>query len=150
MKKIILSSLLIGASIALTAQSKQTTRLEEARKAIEASNEIYSDLANKNDGSILSRYTKDACLLPPNSPALCGSEAIIKFFKDGPKLHAKFKIIDLYGDGIEYVTEQSSYELFDMDWKKFDEGRITVVWKNTKEGWKMYRDMFSSSLPQKK
>jgi hypothetical protein len=36
--------------------------LKSVRKTIEASNEIYADLANKKDGSILTRYTNDACL----------------------------------------------------------------------------------------
>ncbi|WP_199866274.1 hypothetical protein [Flavobacterium sp. Root186] len=43
------------------------SELKNVRKIIEASNAIYADLANKNDGSILTIYTEDACLFPPNA-----------------------------------------------------------------------------------
>lgn len=150
MKTIFFFVLLLAPAAVCFGQSNQKATVEEARKAIEASNAIYSDLANKNDGSILTRYTEDACLLPPNSAPLCGRDAILSFFKDGPKVHSKFTIVNVFGDGNDYVTEQSNYELFDMDWKKMDEGKILVVWKKTKDGWKMYRDMFSSNWPPKK
>jgi ketosteroid isomerase-like protein len=150
MKPIILSVLFIASHFICFAQSKENPLLEEARKAITASNAIYSDLANKNDGSILTRYTEDACLLPPNSPLVCGKDDLLKFFKSGPPVHSKFTIINVYGDGKEYVTEESLYELFDMSGKKMDNGKILVVWKKTKDGWKMHRDMFSSNRELKK
>ncbi|HEY5822924.1 MAG TPA: nuclear transport factor 2 family protein [Cyclobacteriaceae bacterium] len=145
MKKILSPLLLVAAVSICHAQSKENPLLEEAKKAIAASNAIYSDLALKNDGSILTRYTDDACLFPPNSPPLCGSEQILKFFKDGPPVSAIFKIVNVYGDGKEYVTEETLYELFDPTGKKVDNGKILVLWKKTKDGWKMHRDMFSSN-----
>lgn len=130
------------------AQTKDAS-LKTARKAIEASNEIYADLANKNDGSILTRYTDDACLFPPNAEPVCGSAQIANFFKGGPKVHVKFSIQHLYGDGKTAVTEESYYEMTDLDGKKLDDGKVIVIWKNTKDGWKMHRDMFSSNHPAK-
>jgi len=123
----------------------ESPALKSARKAIEASNEIYADLANKNDGSILTRYTDDACLFPPNGEPVCGSAQMLAFFKGGPKVHVKFTIQHLYGDGKTSVTEESFYEMTDMDGKKLDDGKVIVIWKNTKDGWKMHRDMFSSN-----
>jgi len=143
--KILLVSLLIAVVSICHAQSNGNPLLEEAKNAIAASNAIYSDLALKNDGSILTRYTEDACLFPPNSPPMCGREQILKFFKEGPALQVKFKIVNVYGDGKEYVTEETLYELFDLTGKKIDDGKILVLWKKTKDGWKMYRDMFSSN-----
>jgi ketosteroid isomerase-like protein len=145
MKKIILSILLLITVCMSQAQSKKNQQLEEARKAIVASNAIYSDLANKGDGSILTRYTDDACLLPPNSAPVCGRDSILNFFKGGPKVHSVFTIQHLYGDGNGYVTEESHYELFDLNNNKLDDGKVIVIWKKTKDGWKMYRDMFSSN-----
>ncbi|MEO7989989.1 MAG: nuclear transport factor 2 family protein [Chryseolinea sp.] len=145
MKRITLLMLLISATAICNAQSKQNARLEEARKAIASSNAIYSDLALKNDGSILSRYSEDACILPPNAPALCGQEGILKFFKETPPVHGKFTTLNVYGDGNEYVTEEGLYEIFDLNGKKLDDGKVLVLWKKTQDGWKMYRDMFSSS-----
>lgn len=149
MNKIIFLVFAIASACAVNAQSKSDRRLAEARTAIEASNGVYSDLANKNDGSILSRYTADACLLPPNAAPVCGTENIGKFFKDGPKVHSIFKIQRLYGDGKDFVTEESFYEMTDLGGKKLDEGKVIVIWKKTRDGWKMHRDMFSSNLPNK-
>ena len=149
MKTFTISLSLLISVLTSQAQSKENPLLEEAKKAIIASNAIYSDLALKNDGSILTRYTEDACLLPPNSPPLCGKENILKFFKDGPPVSSKLTIINIYGDGKEYVTEETSYELF-QDGKKIDNGKILVLWKKTKDGWKMHRDMFSSNREVKK
>lgn len=140
-KLLILSTLLL-----LTSWSNaQTKDLETVRKTIEASNAIYADLANKNDGSILTRYTDDACLFPPNAVPVCGREQILNFFKGGPKVRVKFTIQNLYGDGTTSVTEESYYEMTDLEGKKLDDGKVIVIWKNTKEGWKMHRDMFSSN-----
>lgn len=143
-----LLSLLSAVSVS-HAQSKKDQQLEEARKAIIASNAIYSDLANKEDGSILTRYTEDACLLPPNAAPVCGRDNILRFFKGGPKVHSKFIVQHIYGDGNDYVTEESNYELFDMNYNKIDEGKVIVIWKKTPAGWKMHRDMFSSNRAAK-
>jgi ketosteroid isomerase-like protein len=148
MKKNILFLTILLVSTLASAQN-QTGDLVRVRKIIEASNAVYAELANKNDGSILKCYTEDACLLPPNSGLVCGHTRIAEFFRSGPKVHVKFAIQALYGDGREYVTELSTYEMTDLNGVKMDEGKILVVWKNTKEGWKMHRDMFSSSMPAK-
>lgn len=126
-------------------QRKESSLFQEARKSIEESNKIYATLANSNDGSILTRYTEDACLFPPNLPPVCGKENISKFFKGGPKVQVKFTIQHLYGDAKEFVIEESYYEMRDLNGAFVDEGKILVVWKKTNEGWKMHRDMFSSN-----
>lgn len=144
MKKIILTPLFAAIVFFGKAQSTSAS-LQEVRKVIEASNAIYADLANKNDGSILTRYTDDACLLPPNAAPVCGKENMAKFFKDGPKVHCTFTIQQLYGDGKTFVTEESFYTMTDFNGKQIDKGKVIVIWKKTSEGWKMYRDMFSSN-----
>lgn len=149
MKKVILVLVLAAVAGASNAQSKKDQQLEEVKKIITASNAIYSDLANKNDGSILTRYTDDACLLPPNSAPVCGRDNILQFFKGGPKVHSVFTIQNVYGDGSGFVTEESHYELFDMNNNKMDDGKVLVIWKKTADGWKMFRDMFSSNHPAK-
>ncbi|NLR77388.1 hypothetical protein HGH91_02060 [Chitinophaga eiseniae] len=143
----VLSGLLIWACWC-NAQT-EAPELKAARKAIEASNAIYADLANKGDGSILTRYTDDACLFPPNAAPVCGPDQMAVFFNGGPKVHVTFTIQHLYGDGKTFVTEESFYEMTDLEGKKLDDGKVIVIWKNTRDGWKMYRDMFSSNHPAK-
>lgn len=147
MKKTLILSLLLMLTSWGNAQTKDL--MKTVRKTIEASNAIYADLANKNDGSILNRYTDDACLFPPNAAPVCRRDNILGFFKNGPKVHVKFTIQNLYGDGKTSVTEESYYEMTDLEGKKLDDGKVIVIWKNTKDGWKMHRDMFSSNHPAK-
>ncbi|HTE01896.1 MAG TPA: hypothetical protein VK668_21555 [Mucilaginibacter sp.] len=127
--------------------------LIEAKKAIAASNATYFTSFAKNDGSILNHYAEDACLLPPNSPVLCGRAAVAKFFKDGYETYGlrggKFITKNIYGDGREYVTEEGLWQSFDAKGKLFDDGKFLVLWKKTKNGWKMFRDSFSSNRAQK-
>ncbi|NML37712.1 SnoaL-like domain-containing protein [Chitinophaga sp. G-6-1-13] len=148
MKQLLIVSLLTFVFVVANGQSEDQP-LKAARKAIEASNAIYSDLANKNDGSILTRYTDDACLYPPNAAPVRGKDNLANFFKGGPKVHCKFTIQHLYGDGQTFVTEESYYEMTDLKGNKVDDGKVIVIWKKTANGWKMHRDMFSSNHPAK-
>ncbi|UWY26916.1 hypothetical protein [Flavobacterium sp. TR2] len=146
------TKIILGTFMLLTFWSNaQTTdpALKEVKKIIEASNKTFSDFTNKNDGSILARYTEDACLFPPNAEPKCGGQQIDSFFRGGPQVHVKFTIQHLYGDAKSAVTEESFYEMTDMSGKKLDDGKVIVIWKKTKDGWKMHRDMFSSNHPAK-
>lgn len=140
--------------LAASAQSRhETASLSEAKKAIAASNATYFTAIAKNDGSIVNYYAEDACLLPPNSPTLCGRAEMTKFFKDGYDKYGlrggKFITQNIYGDGREYVTEEGLWQSFDANGKLFDDGKFLVLWKKTKDGWKMYRDSFSTNRAKK-
>ncbi|RPD39136.1 YybH family protein [Chitinophaga barathri] len=127
-------------------------KLEEAKKAIAESNAVYFQAFAKGDSSIfIDRYAKDCCIMTPGMPALCGKDAAATFFRiayDKVGLrNGKFTTTAVYGDGIEYVTEEGLWQSFDAGNKMFDNGKFLVLWKKTPEGWKMYRDSFSSNLP---
>lgn len=135
------------------AQTKGYSGLEEARKAIIKSNAIYFDLYAKNDGSVLSLYTDDACLFAPGTPPICGREALAKDFKDtyaaGVVKGGKFTTLTVYGDGNEYVTEEGNWQVFGTGGKLIDEGKFLRLWKKSDNDWKMFRDSFNSNRPQK-
>ncbi len=123
---------------------------QDVHKAIAESNSIYFESFVKNDASIfVSRYAKDACILAPNAPMICGSEAITEFFKTAYVTfglrNGKFITTAIYGDGKEFVTEEGLWQSFDAAGKLFDDGKFLVLWKKTPEGWKMYRDSFSTN-----
>jgi ketosteroid isomerase-like protein len=129
-------------------QTTANATLAEARKAITKTNTVYFDLYAKNDGSVLTLYTADACLLPPNAPAICGQAALAKDFKEtyaaGIVKSGKFTTMNIYGDGKEYVTEEGKWQVFGAGDKLIDEGKYLKLWKHTKEGWKIFRDSFNS------
>jgi ketosteroid isomerase-like protein len=132
-------------------EAQQTTdaNLSEAKKAIAASNAVYFQAFAKGDSSIfIDRYAKDCWIMPPNAPALCGADAPIVFFKIAYNKfglrNGKFITIDVFGDGVEFVTEIGLWQSFDAGNKLFDNGKFLVLWKKTSDGWKMFRDSFSS------
>jgi len=132
-------------------QSKVNPNLEEAKKAIAESNAIYFQAFAKGDSSIfIDRYAKDCWIMPPNTPTLCGVDAPLDFFKTAyykfGLRNGNFITIDVFGDGKEFVTEEGFWQSFDADNKMFDNGKYLVLWKKTPDGWKMYRDSFSSDL----
>jgi len=152
-KKILLAFLLVSLHFIVNAQSNHPDALAEAKKAIAASNDTYFVAIAKNDGSILDHYADDACLFPPNSPIISGRTEMAKFFKHSYETYGlkggKFITKNIYGDGREYVTEEGLWQSFDANGKLFDDGKFLVLWKKTKNGWKMFRDSFSSNRPLK-
>lgn len=131
----------------------QTSQVEEAKKAIAASNSIYFQSFVKNDPSIFVEcYAKDACILAPNAPMACGRDSAAEFFKTAYETYGlrngKFITTAVYGDAKEYVTEEGLWQSMDASGKIFDDGKFLVLWKKTPEGWKMFRDSFSSNRKQ--
>ena len=146
----VLLFIMVVCSLNGMAQSQQNTNLQDAMRAIAKANAVHFSLFAKNDGSILSLYTDDACLLMPGAPAFCGREGLLKFFNGvyaAGSRSGNITTLAVYGDGEEYVTEEGLTEVFDGNGKKLGAGKYIVIWKNTKDGWKMYRDMFNGSQP---
>lgn len=128
--------------------------LEEAKKAIAESNAIYFTSFVKNDSSIfINRYAKDACIMAPFAPQACGRENAAKFFREAywnyGLRNGKFITTAVYGDGVEFVTEEGLWLSFNEKNELFDDGKFLVLWKKTDEGWKMFRDSFSSNRTPK-
>ena len=145
---VMLTTLLAGRHCLAQGRSTNSS-LEEAKKEIAESNRIYFEAFARNDSSIfINRYAKDCWIMPPNAPALRGPEAPLQFFRTAyykfGLRNGKFITIDVFGDGKAYVTEIGLWQSFDDHHKMFDNGKFLVLWKKTPEGWKMYRDSFSS------
>jgi len=152
MKNIFPAIIIVAITVLLhsCSNAKQNTDyLAEAKAAIAKSNDIYFQAFVEGDSSIfINRYAKDACILAPNAPATCGENAALYFFriayyKIGLR-NGKFITTNVYGDGKEYVTEEGVWQSFDANNTMFDNGKFLVLWKKTADGWKMFRDSFSS------
>lgn len=133
-----------------TRQVKDKPNLDEARMAIAKSNAIYFQAFAKGDSSIfIERYAKDCCIMPPGTDAMCGENATLDFFRTAyyqvGLRNGKFITTAVYGDGEEFVTEEGLWQSFDANNTMFDNGKFLVLWKKTPEGWKMFRDSFSSN-----
>jgi ketosteroid isomerase-like protein len=123
--------------------------LQEAKKAIAESNAIYFESFAKNDSSIfITRYAEDACIMAPFAPPSCGRGNVAKFFREAYDRYGlrdgNFITTAVYGDANEYVTEEGLWQSINDKGEIFDQGKFLVLWKKTKDGWKMFRDSFSS------
>ncbi len=126
------------------------TNLEEAKKAIAESNAIYFQSFVKNDPSIfIERYAEDACIMAPFAPQQCGYANAAKFFREAYDHYGlrngKFITTSVYGDAKEFVTEEGLWQSYNEKGELFDDGKFLVLWKKTSQGWKMYRDSFSTN-----
>lgn len=133
-------------------ESSNDADLEEAKKAIAESNDIYFLSFVKNDSSIfIERYAEDCCIMGPNAPAMCGANAPLEFFKmayhDFGLRNGKFITQEVFGVGNGYVAEVGLWQSFDANKVLTDDGKFLVLWKKTPKGWKMFRDSFSSNRP---
>jgi len=143
-KASVLAVFLVGAHLLASAQ------LEEAKAAIAKSNARYFQAFVQNDSSIfINSYAEDACILAPNAQPFCGRKAFAQFFRGGYDdyglRNGKFITTAVYGDGKEYVTEEGLWQSINAKGEVFDDGKFLVLWKKTKDGWKMFRDSFSGN-----
>ena len=131
------------------AQKTSKPGLSAIKKTIEKTNAIYFDLFSKKDVSITSLYTEDACLLTPHAAAVCGKAALKKDFEeafaDGKVTGVKFQTKAIYGDGGEYITEEGTWQVFKQGGGLLDDGKYLKLWKKTRAGWKIFRDVFNSN-----
>ena len=152
--QVLISLLILTVAFACAnVKSNLDAELEEAKKAIAESNAIYFDSFAKNDSSIfINRYAEDCCIMAPNAPAMCGANVPLEFFKVAYNQiglrGGKFITQEVFGSGNGYVTEVGLWQSFNKEGKMFDDGKFLVLWKKTPNGWKMFRDSFSSNHPQ--
>ncbi len=127
-----------------------TFSLDSVKAEIAASNAVFGDGFVKGDSSLyINRYTKDGCIMPANSPRLCGAAQLGAFFSGGYAMgirNVKITTDEVMG-GPEVVTETGQYEILDAAGKTLDKGKFIVAWKQEDGKWKMHRDIWTTDMP---
>lgn len=105
-------------------------------------------IAAKDDAGVGAQYAKDAIAFPPNSEMVKGRDAIQAFWKGfiDAGLGAQIETVEIESDG-KLGFEVGKYAIMDPAGKTVDQGKYVVVWKKEEGSWKMYRDIWNSSLP---
>jgi len=121
-----------------------------ARAAIEASNATFSAaVAAGKAADIAALYTADAVALPPNSDVVRGQQAIQNYWQG--TIDSGVKEIALTTTDVEVVgamaVETGTAIVKDAAGKVLDRGKYLVVWKQAAGQWKLYRDIWNSSVP---
>lgn len=132
------------------AQQKTDNRLEKITEEIAQSNQLYSQGFEKHQSSLVTdRYCADGAIMAPNAKSFDTPGGILAFYNGGYD-HGIRKIIfhtlKLFGFSGTFLNEEGFYELQDEKGHSIDKGKYIVVWKKTKSGWKMYRDIFNTDM----
>jgi uncharacterized protein (TIGR02246 family) len=122
----------------------------DAQSEIEAVNARFMALYAAGDVAEFSRlYTEDAIVMLPGAEALAGRAGAAKFL-EGAKARsiARVKLttleLEVFGDAAwERGTAEAEY----ADGRIAARNKYIVIWKRTREGWQLHRDIMNSDLP---
>ena len=102
----------------------------------------------KDSAKVGSLYAADAMIFPPNSEMVKGRENIQNFWKGlmDAGMSAKLEVLETENQG-NLGFETGRYTILGADGKTADQGKYIVVWKKDDSGgWKLYRDIWNSSM----
>ncbi len=122
--------------------------LTTARSAIDAENAKFMDAFKKGDSvGAASNYSDDAVMLPPNSEPVSktGIASLWGSFMGMGVKDVKLVSDDIAGNA-EIISETGHYEIYAAENKMIDKGKYVVVWKPVNGVWKMYRDIWNTSM----
>lgn len=131
--------------------SKENTSfdLSSAKSSIEAENAKVMEGFKKGDSAaVAANYSEDAWVMPSNSEPVKGSGIAAlwgSFIRMGVK-DVKLVVDDVAGNA-DILSETGHYEIYAAENKLLDKGKYVVVWKPVNGVWKMYRDIFNTSMP---
>jgi uncharacterized protein (TIGR02246 family) len=123
----------------------------DLRAQIGKMSQAWEKAYNAGDAAGLTAlYAKDAMVMPPNTKPASGSTAIRAFFDGDVKAGAKNALTteDVVGSG-DYALETGKWVATTADGKHLDHGQYATFYKKADGGWKIYRDIWNSSMASK-
>ena len=123
----------------------------DVRAEAEKMDQAWQKAYNAGDAAALTAlYTKDAKVMAPGAEAASGSKAIQALFEADVAQKVKNTLTqeDVVGFG-DYALETGKYVATSADGKHVDHGSFMTLLKKVDGGWKIHRDTWNSSMPQK-
>lgn len=124
--------------------------IKQAEASITQSNEHFMKSFKAGDSlAVASCYTTDAKAMTANMPSVSGRNNITHFISETIKNGVKnfnLSTTNIWGDS-SIVAEEGTYKLSDSIGKQVDKGKYIVLWKQEAGNWKMFRDMWTTDLP---
>ena len=123
----------------------------DLRAEAEQMDRAWEKAYNAGDAAaVTALYTKDAKVMAPGAEAASGTKAIQALFEAAVAQGAKNTLTqeDVVGFG-EYALETGKYVATSADGKHLDHGSFMTLLKKVDGGWKIHRDTWNSSMPQK-
>lgn len=120
------------------------------RAAIEAEGKKFTAALKKGDAAALAAmYTADAKAFPPNGEITAGRAALQEMWKgaiDSGMRDLSFTVLEVEKKG-DIAYEVGKYSVKGSDGKEIDAGKYLVLWKKEGGTWRLYRDIWNSSMP---
>ena len=142
---------LVALALALPLPAFAQTGDAALRAQIEKVDRAWEKANNAGNAAALTAlYTKDAQVMPPGADPASGTKAIQAMFTadvaQGAQMALTQKEVTGFGD---YALETGSFVATSKDGKHLDHGSFMTFLKKEGGGWKIYRDTWNSSMPQK-
>ncbi|MFC2085580.1 YybH family protein [Bacteroidota bacterium] len=103
--------------------------------------------ADGDAAKIANQYTEDAMLLSPGGEAITGRDAIREFWTGAFAAIPNSSITSLEaGSNGDLAFERGTYSSTGPDGEQLDHGKYVVVWTLVDGEWKMFRDIWNSSV----
>ena len=126
---------------------------DDSKKIEEVNKQWVKAFEQRDFQAIQAIMTSDSLLMPSNSMAIEGPEAIVEVWKSWAELPNV--AVDFAAHRIE--VSSSGDMAYDYGWYTFafdtengrfeDKGKYIVVWKNVDGTWKVAADIFNTDLP---
>ena len=147
-------------SATTSADGKDTSKTEhkamfdrdKAKADLASHNEKFmSDFKNGDSTALAAHYASDGMVLPPNSDAVSSANLAARWggaIRMGLK-DLKLTIDDVSGND-DMLAETGQYQMLDGKGNAVDKGKYVVVWKKVNGEWKIFRDIWNTSMPPAK
>jgi len=130
--------------------SSCTPSTRDVKAEIEKSNDLYmTAISNQDVDAIVALHTADALVLPSNSDAVRGTDAIRQTWKQGFEQgleQLNFITADATAIG-NTAIEHGIYQVFIEHEQMVDHGKYIVIWEKVRQDWKIAKDIWNSSMP---
>jgi uncharacterized protein (TIGR02246 family) len=123
----------------------------DLRAQIEKMAQAWQKAYNAGDAAgVTALYTKDARVMAPGAQPASGASAIQALFAADIKQGAKNTLTteDVTGSG-DYALETGKWVATSADGKHLDHGQYATFYKKEGGDWKIYRDIWNSSMANK-
>jgi uncharacterized protein (TIGR02246 family) len=138
-------------ALALVAPLPAAAQSGGHRAEIDKAVQAWQKAFNAGDiPAVAAFYTKDALLMPPGADPVTGPEGVQAAFAGIAKTREQMQLTttDVTGSGTT-ALETGTWVMTSQDGKHLDHGKYLVFYKKEGGRWKIYRDIWNSSMPAK-
>lgn len=124
--------------------------LDAAKTVIQERTLLFTEAHLTKDTAYLNNiFTEDARVFPPNAAVVSGRAAISRLNTDWVNygIHAFTETSTAFYGNEQYLIDEGTYSLRYGDENTIDEGKYINIWKNSGGEWKLYSNIWNTSLP---